>query len=305
MHRHFSASLIALCALTFAGQAQAQAPAQPASAQAVQPAAPVFTLDAMNVFRRFEAQHTPKMVEFYHKVLNLKALTPVQIDETQEIILFGIGKGQIKLAAGLKEGRQHHLGEINEATGIRLFTLTYADGDALVKRFRDAGYPAPAFKDLGGSKRSALVKDPANFWIQLTIDPAATAETGVGVGINVSDLPRSRAFYREFVGLEELPPVQDPVLRTTIYPFRHGETTLNLWSTGSALPADTGSAGIQYVISNVDAVNARGIAEKIAVEEPLGGLPNFGVRFVWLNDPDGVTNYFAQVGGANAQTSAK
>jgi catechol 2,3-dioxygenase-like lactoylglutathione lyase family enzyme len=304
MHLRFGATLLALGAVALAGSAFAQAPAQPVAAAAVQPAAPVFTLDAMNVFRRFEPQHTAKMVEFYHKVLDLKPLTPVQLDETQQIILFGIGKGQIKLAAGLKEGRQHHLGEINGATGIRLFALTYADGAALEARFRSAGFTAPTFKDIGGGKRSALLKDPAGFWIRLIVDPATTAATGVNVGINVSNLERSRAFYREFVGLEELPPVQDPVLGTTKYPFRHGETTISLWSAGSGLPADTGSAGIQYVISNVDAVNARGLAQNITVEEPLGGLPNFGVRFVWLNDPDGATNYFAQVGAPSAQANA-
>lgn len=32
------------------------------------------------------------------------------------------------------------------------------------------------------------------------------------------------------------------------------------------------------------------------METPLGELPGFDVRFVWFNDPDGVTNYFAQVG---------
>ena len=101
--------------------------------------------------------------------------------------------------------------------------------------------------------------------------------------------------------------MEDPLLGVTKYPFRHGETTISLWSQGANLPADTGSAGIQYVISNVDAVNARGLARNVTVEEPLGGLPNFSVRFVWLNDPDGVTNYFAQVGapaeGASATTN--
>jgi len=293
----FTTALLAFSTL-MAGNASAQdgAPTASQAAPAVEPAAPAFALDAMNVFRRFEPQHTAKMMEFYHKVLDLEPLTPVQLDENQQIMLFGIGKAQIKLAAGLKEGRQHHLGELNGATGIRLFALTYADGDALAARFRDAGYAAPEFKDLGEGRRGALVKDPAGFWIQLVVDPKVTPETGVNVGINVSDLERSRAFYREFVGLEELPPVQDALLGVTKYPFRHGETTISLWSQGSKLPADTGSAGIQYVISNVDAVNARGLAQKVTVEEPLGGLPNFSVRFVWLNDPDGVTNYFAQVG---------
>jgi len=303
MPRFLHPTLLAT-ALIMTAPASAQEPptrgaqAKAATGDTAQPAAPVFTLDAMNVFRRFEPRHTAKMVEFYHKVLGLRPLDPVQLDENQQIILFGVGKGQIKLAAGLKEGRQHHLGDLHGVTGIRTLGLTYADGEELAARFREAGYAAPEFRDIGNGRKAALVEDPAGFRIALTIAPDAEDHPGVEVGVNVSDLERSRAFYRTFVGLEELAPVEDPLLGVTKYPFRLGETTISLWSQGSGLPADTGSAGIQYVINNVDAVNASGLAQKVTVEEPLGGLPNFSVRFVWFNDPDGVTNYFAQVGSA-------
>lgn len=270
--------------------------------EGIAPAAPKFSMDAMNVYRRFDAKLTPAMVDFYHKALGLKPLQPIQLSANEQMIIFGIGKAQIKLATGLKEGRKYFKGAVNEAVGIRLFTLTYADGDALAAQFKAAGLAAPKFKDLGGGRRGALVKDPSGFTLQLIVDPKA-APTGVNVGINTSNLERSRAFYREFVELQELPPVEDKLLGVTRYPFRNGETTISLWSKGKNLPADTGSAGIQYVIDNVDAVNARAMERKITVEEPLGGLPNFSIRFVWLNDPDGVTNYFAQVNG-NARRTA-
>lgn len=262
----------------------------------IAPAAPIFSMDAMNVYRRFDAKLTPAMVEFYQKALGLKPLQPIQLSSTEQMIIFGIGKAQIKLAAGLKKGRQYFTGPVHEAVGIRLFTLTYPDSNVLNAQFKAAGLAAPNLKDLGGGRRGALVKDPSGFTLQLIVDPKA-APTGVDVGINTSDLERSRAFYRDFVELKELPPVQDKLLGVTRYPFRNGETTISLWSKGKNLPADTGSAGVQYVIGNVDAVNARAMERKVTVEEPLGGLPNFSIRFVWLNDPDGVTNYFAQVGG--------
>ncbi|MBN8817663.1 MAG: VOC family protein [Sphingomonas sp.] len=276
--------------------APAQAPLVTATPEAtVAPAQPQFALGAMNVYRRFAPAQTTKMVDFYQKVLALRPLQPIQLDPSQQIILFAIGKGQIKLAPGLKADRHYHLGGVHEGTGIRLFALTYADDRALAARFREAGYPAPAFRELGDGRRAALVQDPAGFTIELIVDPDGAA-SGVDVGINVADLEKSRAFYRSFVGLEELPPMRDGVLGVTKYPFRHGETTISLWSIGKKLPADTGSAGIQYVVSNVDAVNAKALAEHVTVETPLGGLPNFTIRFVWLNDPDGVTNYFAQPG---------
>ncbi len=275
-------------------------------AQPATPEPPRFTQGSLNVFRRFDTADRARMIEFYEKVLGLKALQPINLTPTFQMILFGVGTGQIKLATGLKEGRTVHLGGINDATGIRVFTLTYPDQAALSARFTAAGYPAPTFGDIGGGRRAAMVRDPGGFTLKLVIDPAAppAANAGVEVGINVSDLERSRAFYREFVGLEELPPVKDEVLGVTKHSFRHGETTLSLWSTGRKLPADTGSAGIQYVIGNVDAVAARGTAQKVAVEEPLSTVPGFTLRTVWLNDPDGVTNYFAQVGARPAAAPA-
>ena len=296
MHNSFRTILLA-SALFMATDAVAQGGfTRETPIAGVAPAAPIFSMDAMNVYRRFDAKLTPAMVDFYQKALGLKPLQPIQLSATEQMIIFGIGKAQIKLAAGLKQGRKYFMGEVHEAVGIRLFTLTYPDARAVEAQFKAAGLAAPKFKDMGDGRRGALVKDPSGFTLQLIVDPKA-APIGVNVGINTSDLARSRAFYREFVGLEELPPVQDKLLGVTRYPFRNGETTISLWSKGKGLPADTGSAGIQYVIGNVDAVNARAMERGVTVEEPLGGLPNFGVRFVWLNDPDGVTNYFAQVGG--------
>jgi catechol 2,3-dioxygenase-like lactoylglutathione lyase family enzyme len=214
------------------------------------------------------------------------------------MILFGIGSGQVKLATGLKEGRQYHLGGVNEATGVRLFTFYFPDEAAVSARLQALGYPAPLFSENSNGTRAALVQDPGGFTLQLVVVPNASPETyaRVEVGINVSDLDRSRAFYRDFVGLDELPPVRDALLGVTKYPYRHGETTLNLWSAGRSLPADTGSAGIQYVVSDVDTVAARAQARNVTVEQALADLPGFPLRTVWLNDPDGVTNYFAQVG---------
>ena len=257
---------------------------------------PVFDQGSLNVFRRFAVEDRPKMVEFYDKVLALKPLTPINLSATQQMLLFGVGTGQIKLAAGLTNDRKYHPGgAIGDATGIRIYTLTYPDEAAVKARFTAAGYPEPAFKDIGDGKKEALVKDPAGFNIGIVIAPGAVTD-GVEAGINVSNLERSRAFYRDFEGLEELPSVKDPILGATKYPFRHGQTTISLFKIGDNLPADTGSAGVQYVIKNIDDMNARALAEHVTVQTPLGGLPGFpGLKTVWLNDPDGVTDYFYQL----------
>ena len=292
VHKPVKIALFAAALLIAPGAVAAQPTATGPSAR------PQFAQGSMNVYRRFPVEQREKMVEFYDKVLGLQPLTPINLGAGQQMLLFRVGTGQIKLAAGLKEGRQYRTGGLNDATGIRLYTLFFPDEAALTARFQAAGYPAPVFKAIGEGRRAALVKDPGGFTLELVVAPDAPPETygQVDVGINVSDLKKSRAFYRDFVGLDELPPVRDGFLGVTKYPYRHGTTTIDLWSVGKGLPADTGSAGIQYVISNIDAVDANAKARHVTVETPLGGVPGFNVRTVWLNDPDGVTDYFYQLG---------
>ena len=48
------------------------------------------------------------------------------------------------------------------------------------------------------------------------------------------------------------------------------------------------------MISNVETVDAKAKAESVTIDRPLG-LFGQGLRTIWLSDPDGVTNYFAQI----------
>ena len=118
----------ALAAASLLMAAPGLAAAQPITPPAnVKPARPVFVADYMNIFRRFSPDIRDKMVEFYNQVLGLKALTPIQLSRTQQMLLFKVGAGQIKLASGLTPGRQYHPGgALNDATGINLSIYTTA-----------------------------------------------------------------------------------------------------------------------------------------------------------------------------------
>ena len=50
--------------------------------------------------------------------------------------------------------------------------------------------------------------------------------------------------------------MDDERFGTRKYSYRHGATTISLRSFGKGLPADTGSGGIQYVVSDVEFVDA-------------------------------------------------
>ncbi|MCB5425881.1 hypothetical protein H0274_11475 [Altererythrobacter sp. CC-YST694] len=265
----------------------------------------LMAMDAMNVFRRFPRGKTEEMQKFYVDALALRSLSPIQLTSTQQMILTGVGKAQIKLSAGQQGNRKYNLeGGVKGGTGIRYFALSYPDRQTVIDRFKAAGLPAPHFVDQGNGTEAALVKDPGEFPIQIVIRPGAkdSSNDGVGVGISVSNLEKSRAFYREFVGLDELPPVTDKLLGLTLYPYRNGETTLYLYHAGDNLPQDNGSAGIQYVVKDSPMADAKAKARGIAVETPLNKLNGFDLITVWLNDPDGVTNYYAQV-GPNSRTA--
>lgn len=259
---------------------------------------PVISMPSMNVFRRYAAEDPEPIFAFYSDVLGHERLTAYDVGGATGVMRIQAGATQLKFT-GETPGQQYQPGGVDNATGLRLWTFFYSDQAALTKRFTDAGLPAPKFEPIGDTGRlSAVVADPEGELVQLiiTADPPGTTYDEVEVGLTVSDLDASRAFYRDFVGLEELDPVFDPVFHTMKYPYRNGATTIALRHFADGLPADTGTGGIQYVVSDVDLVDRLAKAQHIEIKQPLSPLRGFNLRTIWLGDPDGITNYFAQVG---------
>ncbi len=250
----------------------------------------------MNVFRRFPGDAKP-IYDFYGKVLGLKQLTTYNLGGNTNVARFEIGPSQLKFSA-LVPNRKYQKGALQEATGLRLLTFFYPEQAQVAERFKANGLAVPEFRAIPGSKRSsALVQDPAGQWVELVIapdEPSATYEQ-IEIGLVVSDIELSRKFYREFIGLEELPPVKDSILNTTKYPYRHGSVIVSLRCFGKTALADTGSGGIQYVASDVKAVQDLAEARHVKIDQPVNTLAGYGLRFVWLEDPDGITNYFAEI----------
>jgi catechol 2,3-dioxygenase-like lactoylglutathione lyase family enzyme len=287
------ATLLALVAVV------AAAPAWAAEEPSAATTAHVLWQPSMNVFRRFDAP-PEKMFEFYGAVLGFKQLSTINIGTGGGVARFQAGAQELKLTRRVAR-REYHSGGVAAATGLRLLSFFVADEAAVSRRFLDHGYPAPEFASVsGGARRSALVNDPDGQPVELVVVPGAAAETlgEIEVGLTVADLDRSRAFYSGFVGLEELPPVADERFGVTKYRFRHGATTISLRSFAEPLPADTGSGGIQYVVSDVDLVDELARARDLSIDQPLQGLQNFALRTIWLDDPDGITNYFAETGAS-------
>jgi|SRR5688572_1702731 len=288
-----SLAVLAVAALPLSAALYAQAPAPPAApaGAAAQPeltkAATVVVPNSLNVFRRFSADG-PKTLAFYGEVLGLKTLGAIG-----QVYRFQVGTSEVKFSP-TGRGRTMTRGGMDAAAGMRLWTFRVADEAAVAARFVERGYPAPVFKTVG-EVRTALVSDPDGEAVQLIVVPAGSPDLAkLDIGIAANDLEKSRTFYRTFVGLEELPPVDDPLLKVRRYPFRHGTTTVSVWTSGGGKPLNPSLAGIQYVVRAVDAVDALAKRHAVPVETPLGDtMP--GLRTVWLYDPDQVTNYFAEI----------
>lgn len=254
--------------------------------------AAMMTQDSVNVFRRFSIDRA-KDLEFYADVLGLQPLRGLNMPGGGQMSLFHIGTSQFKFT-NAAAGRAEKSGAVLDVTGLRVFTYFYTDEAAVAHAFTSRDYPAPAFTGPAGHRR-AMVTDPDGQWVELVVNPKSADAPHFEIGATVSDVERSRAFYREFVGLEELPAADTAFGRT--YRFRlgpHSANVLNLWAAHAGAGANTDTAGIQYVVSDVDAVDARAKARGVRITQPLG-LFGRGLKTVWMADPDGITNYFAQI----------
>jgi catechol-2,3-dioxygenase len=247
-------------------------------------------LPAMHIFRR-HAVEAEQMLQFYGDVLGFERMP--NIGQTARV---KTGATEFKLQR--RGADQPYLpGGAQAATGFRLVGLYFADEAALVARFKAHGRAAPEFRPVNGSTtRVALTTDPDGQPVELIVVPNASAATlqQMEIGLTVADLERSRTFYREFVGLEELPPVDDPILGTKKYPFRHGSTLIVLRSFGAALPADTSSGLIQYLVTNIERVEALAKERNLKIDRPLAAPVGAPLRTLWISDPDGITNYFTE-----------
>jgi hypothetical protein len=285
---------VVLTSILLVGLVPADSSAQstPAVASADKASA-YFVEHSANVFRRFNGDGV-KTLEFYGEVLGFRDIGTANVGGGQGVSRYQVGPSQLKFTRAGANAKFTR-GAINDAAGVRLWTMWFPDEAALTKRFTGHGFTAPAFKDVEGV-RSALLTDPDGEWVRLIVVPNAPKEIygQLEIGIAANDLEKSRAFYRTFVGLEELPPVKDPVLGVTKYPFRHGSTTISVWQTPAQKPTNPQLAGIQYVVKPVDPIWALAQQRAVPVEQPLAEtLP--GLVTTWLYDPDQVTNYFAEI----------
>jgi catechol 2,3-dioxygenase-like lactoylglutathione lyase family enzyme len=258
---------------------------------------PKSAVGEINVFRRFSAERTAAMREFYGEVLGLPVLPETALGGGQ-MIRYPVGRSEVKLFP--VAASPANTAAPTDAAGVRLLTFFFAAEAAITQRFAAHGLSAPRFERAAsrpGATAAALVQDPDGEWVELVIVPGASPGrlARFEIGVAASDLRASRAFYGDVMGLAPQPEVRDELLGVVRYPYTHGATTINVWSARAGAPKDSATGGMQYIVWNVAAIDAIVRERGAAIDRPLSAPGQ--MRTLWLADPDGVSNYFAEFGG--------
>lgn len=286
--------LVLLCA---SGVAAAQSGVTTVRPYLWSAARPTSAVGEINVFRRFSSERTAAMREFYGEVLGLPVLPDSALGGGQ-MIRYPLGRSEVKLFPVAPSPAS--TAGLDEANGVRVLTFFFASQSELTQRFVEHGHPAPEFSKAtshAGATGAALVRDPDGEWVELVIVPGASAEqlARFEIGLTVADLAASRAFYGELMGFDAQAPAEDPLLGTTKYAFKHGAATINVWSFGRDLPTDAQTGGMQYIVWNVAAIDGVVRERGASIDRPLSAPGQ--MRTLWIKDPDGVSNYFAEFAG--------
>jgi catechol 2,3-dioxygenase-like lactoylglutathione lyase family enzyme len=265
---------------------------------------PKSAVGEINVFRRFSSQRTAEMRAFYSDVLGL-AVLPETAAGGGQMIRYPVGSSEVKLFPVAPSPAS--TAAPTDAAGVRVLTFFFGDEAVVAKRFAAHGLPAPRFErpsSRPGAAAAALVQDPDGEWVELVVVPGAPADAlaRFEIGLAVADLAASRAFYAGIMGLEPQPAVRDDLLGVVRHPFTHGATTLNLWSARPGAPRDAATGGMQYIVWNVAAIDAVVRERGAPIDRPLSAPGQ--MRTLWLSDPDGVSNYFAEFGGNDNRPGA-
>ena len=227
-----------------------------------------------------------KAKNFYGTTLGLKLAGTLPMPDGNTMFRYQVGTATLKVRTAPKAAK--YATGVREAIGFRLLTLYVDDLPGILKRWTAGGNAAPQMMG-----NFMFISDPDGNQVELVSAPAGTDK--IAIGLTVSDVERSRKFYREMLGLAEERPEKVALLDgDSKYTFLAGKTIIKFWKgSGDDLPKHTGNItnalGFRYftfMVTDVDAAAAQ-LQERGAkiVIKPV----DFGkiARIMMIEDPDG------------------
>lgn len=107
----------------------------------------------------------------------------------------------------------------------------------------------------------------------------------------VSDLARAKAFYEAAAGLSEARRIKGAVdgrpITELIMAGPAGAATLVLFTFHDAPEPQTGECMLVFETDDIAAFMARAVAAGASVMQPVQSLPEFGLSFGFVRDPEG------------------
>jgi catechol 2,3-dioxygenase-like lactoylglutathione lyase family enzyme len=237
--------------------------------------------------------------QFYRDLLGFEVLGEVSMGEVGRMNRLRVGNHVLKLY-DFARAPERVEGGTDKANGLRLLAFILDDLPAVLARFDQAGHkyarlPLPE----ASTFEVAFSTDADGNALELVGLKKAAGDklkTRMQIGLTVSDVPRSRKFYGELLGLREEPEMKLPASMGTVgnvrYGFLFGATTVKFWGKGE-LPTKTGApsryTGIRLITAQVEDTDTahaelqrRGVEIKVPPHD-FQGL----ARVMFITDPDG------------------
>ena len=235
------------------------------------------------------AHDTAGMRRFYAEVLGLDLAPEIPVPGGQ-VVVHRVGSSAVKLWC-TNSPPDADEGGIDAAIGYRMLTLMLPDLDTVLSRAQSAGITDVERRTFGegsGAVPIAFVRDVDGNALELVGLPGL--EPSLQVGLTVSDIERTQAFFTEALGLTSgaVSSLDDIVAHSVGF----GSTVVKYWHRGDGLPVQTGPiserAGIRYVTAHVADV-AAAVATLGTRGVPLAMPPTeVGDAVVaFVTDPDG------------------
>lgn len=177
--------------------------------------------------------------KFYGEVLGLERLASVSQADGEAMLRFRSGTSVLKISVYGEPRPQPEAG-VRAAIGLRLLTLLTQDAAGVARRAAAHGLPEVKLRTSPAGLSIGFLRDFDGNEIELVGVPGGQETDRMQFGYTVSDVEKTRAFYRK-LGLAELKPMPMALLGGAMkYSFQAGGNVIKFWESGKELPPHAG-----------------------------------------------------------------